>query len=435
MKTKVFEQGDRYFFLGPVSPITPGASEVEEFAFAEQIKKMAPNENILWMRGQYVEADTPNANRQQWTSEEIALKHLTPVFMPVTVMHDTRTAVGLIADTSLLLPDADNVPNPRIDTTLGLWAHRFPEACEEAMENYRQGTLMQSMEAVSPHYSCSECGQVFHKLPDGSERANWCSHLKGENGEKAARILGNVTFTGTGLIFGTRDGARGANGKAYLELSAEELANWHEEAHAATRTSRRTGKDRKVSKVETKEISLHEYETLKAESAELAKLKAELAAAEQAKAEAEKKVEETEAAKVKVEEELASTKKEKEELEESARRAELAGERMSKLGKGFTGRLGEFTAERLRKDAETLDEEAWENRLKELEEMSGFKRDAPAEGGDNPKKESSKPETSVFTSEELARAGVGANNNRGDSHEPSLGERTSVVGKLLAGKK
>ena len=114
----LFQDGDRIYLVAPVSPFTPGESDIEHFAFAENLKKQAPNDNLLWLKGQYVEADKPNANGHQWSEGELAIKSLTPMYCPVTVMHDPRTAVGLIADTRLLTPEKDKVPRARIETAL-----------------------------------------------------------------------------------------------------------------------------------------------------------------------------------------------------------------------------------------------------------------------------------------------------------------------------
>jgi hypothetical protein len=93
----------------------------------------------MWLRGQYVEADHPNRNGAQWRAGELALKKLTPLLMPITVMHDPRTAVGTIADVKLLTPEQDNVPASRLETYLALWAHRFPEIAREAELNASGG--------------------------------------------------------------------------------------------------------------------------------------------------------------------------------------------------------------------------------------------------------------------------------------------------------
>jgi hypothetical protein len=86
--TRVYESGDRTYLVGSATLFTPTESEIEEFAFADELKRQAPNPNLLWMHGQYVEADIPNGNKAIWKSEELAIKSLTPMYMPVTVMHD-----------------------------------------------------------------------------------------------------------------------------------------------------------------------------------------------------------------------------------------------------------------------------------------------------------------------------------------------------------
>ena len=426
MAPRIWEDGDHVYIVAPVSPFTPGGSEIEELAFADQVKKIAPNEHLMWLKGQYVEADAPNLNNQQWTAGELAIKALTPMFMPVTVMHDPRTAVGLIADVALLTPSDSEVPRSRIDSTLAVWKHRFPEVAEECAHNYEAGTLMQSMEALSPHYSCSDCGKVFQKLPEGVERENWCAHLKGEEGSVAARILGNVTFTGTGLIFGTR-GAQGANREAHLDIDQQEIAEFHQEQHTSTRPRRR---DRKVSNVETVEISKAEYDRLQADAAKVGDLTTEVASVKDEKAEVETKLEQAESKVTEATDKAEKLEKDLDDAKEESRRAQLSDERLGALGKDFKAKLGEFTSQRLAEQAKSFSDEEWDGRLKELEEMSGVKRDATSEG-DGEDADAGKGE-GEFSQEEIARAGVGAGGSGGDSAEPSPAQRRSVVGSLVS---
>lgn len=432
----IFEQGDKLYIVAPVTPFAPGAEEIEEFAFAKNLKSQAPNENILWLRGQYVEAENANANGQVWTAGELAIKSLTPNFMPVTVMHDPRTAVGLIADTSLKVPDRDGVPRARIETALALWKHRFPEVIQEAAANYEAGTLMQSMECFSPHYDCAECGQRFQKLPEGAERANWCEHLS-ESASKdgytyGARILGNVTFTGTGLIFGTR-GSKGAFDKAHLEVFQEQVAEYHEKAHRdsgphkSTGPKKKTQKDRKVTGVETVEISKSEYDALKADKAKLEDAERKLTEAESAKAEAERKVETIEAEKVQAVEEKAAAEKKIEEHEEAERKRELAKGRIEALGSEFLSKLGENTRGRVDEQAQSLSDEEWDARLTELEELTATKRDAKKDG--ETEEASEKGQSEEFSREEVARAQAGSTTS--DTKEPTRNERQSVVAGLV----
>lgn len=453
MEPRIWEDGDRIYMVCPVSPLTPGQSELQEFAFAEQLKSAAPNENILWLRGQYVEADRPNRNNQMWTADELAIKALTPNFMPVTVMHDPRTAVGLIADTRLLLPEKDSVARSRIDSTLAVWAHRFPEIAEECQVNYEAGTLMQSMEAISPYYSCADCGKVFQKLPEQAERANWCAHLKGdgsqvlrgEEGSAAARILGNVTFTGTGLIFGTR-GAQGAYREAHLEVDQEEIAEFHREAHERTSHTKTSPRPKQEPRSSQKmDIDQARYDELMARPTkeELAQEKTRADEAEQAKVEAERKVEELETAKKKAEKDLEEANTALDEAKEEGRKAELASERLGALGNDFKDALGEFTSKRLDEQAKTLSDEEWDARLTELEELSEVKRDATSEedddddakGGKGKSTSRGKGKDGEFSREEVAAARLGNGKNGGDGTEPSPEERRSVVGSLIPARK
>jgi hypothetical protein len=422
--TLVFERGEHIYLVAPVAPFDPAPNELEELAFAEDLKKLAPNENIGWLRGQYVEAERANENGAVWSSDELAIKSLTPMFMPVTVMHDPRSAVGLIADTKLLTREQHNVPRSRIDTTLGIWRHRFPQVWEEVAANYEQGSLMQSMECLPRYYDCGECGRRFPKLPGGAEKANWCAHLRGEENAKATRRLGNVTFTGTGLIFGTR-GARGALDSAHLEVFQDEVAEAHERVHHERRRVRRT------STVDTIEIKRSEYDELKNAASRVDDLEKKVSTLEEAAnkvPDLERKVEAEETAKKNAEKERDDLKKKVDEAEETARAAELSKERLGNLGTGFKGKLGEFTRERLEEQAGKLSDEEWDARLKELEETAGVKRD---EGG----KSSDDDDKTTFSREETARANLGGGGGgNGNGSEVAPAARRSVVAGLFGPK-
>ncbi len=410
MKQQTFERGDRIYLVAPVQKFTPTDQQQEEFAFASLVKRSAPNENIVWFKGQYVEADKPNANGAMWRSDELAIKSLTPMLMPVTVMHDPRTAVGTIADVKMLTPDKDGVPRARIDTVLALWGHRFPEAVNEAQINAEQGTLMQSMECYSPWYECSVCGSVYHKLPGGAEQAMWCAHLKRSNpsagfvdlghdqSADASRILGDVTFTGTGLIFGTR-GARGAYSEAHLESEfQDELAAHHTNVHTSTSTSPRSERMGLVQIEDTELAALRtERDTAKAEAAKVPTLTQEKIAAEQAAEAAEAAKTAAETAKAAVEAELKTA-------QETTAKAQLKESRWGSLGDDFVAKLGDFTKGRLQEQAGTLDDAEWDNRLKELEESTAVKRDAKSEGGGTTDTARTLLDPPDFKPEELAAA-------------------------------
>jgi hypothetical protein len=381
-EAQVFERGDRIYLTAPVQIFQPSDSQIEEYAGAGMLKKQAPNENIVWMKGQYVEADNANGNGAMWRANELAIKSLTPMLMPVTVMHDPRTAVGTIADVKLVTPEQDGVPRARLDTVLALWGHRFPEAVQEAQINAQQGTLMQSMECFSPWYECSECGSQYHKLPGGAEQATWCSHLRssdpsagyvdlGSQAPNASRILGDVCFTGTGLIFGTR-GARGAYSEAFLDSFQDELAAYHQTVHTSTSTPPRSDRNMALVQIEQSEL-----ETLRAER-DAARTEATAASQKLSETERERdtKIAELEAAVKTSSDERDAVKAQLTKVEEEKAQADLAKTRMDSLGGGFVAKLGDFTKGRLSEQAGKLSDGEWDERLKELEEVAAIKRDA-----------------------------------------------------------
>jgi hypothetical protein len=439
MKPHVFERGDKVYIVSPISPFDPSDGEIEEFAFTKELLGQAPNPAIKWLRGQYVEAETKNKNGQVWASEELAIKSLTPMFMPVTVMHDKRSAVGVIADTRLLVPDKDGVPRARIDNTLAIWAHRFEDIAAEIDANYRAGTLMQSMECVSPFYNCAECGQLFHKLPEGAERANWCSHLA-EGAGFGARILGNVVFTGTGLIFGTR-GKEGANPNAHLDVFQDEVAEFHEAAHRdagrAGRKQKRQKPRRKTSMSEI-EIGAEEFAELKGRPTkdELAAATTRVTELEGELATANKKTEAAEIAQKAAEDAKGEAETKLKGLEEEAAEVKLRDERFEALGDGFLAKLGETTKSNLREDAGKMDEDGWGKRLSEVEEMSGVKRDTKLDGkqkktdpaGKTPGSEAAAAEDEEFDLEELSSSLAGRD---GESSGLATGGQRSSIAKGL----
>jgi len=365
----VFERGDKVYLTTPLTVANPTEGQIEEFAFASAVKSKAPNDNIGWLQGRYVEAGRANLNNAMWLSDELALKALTPMLMPVTVMHDPRTAVGTIADCKLI-----NEASSRIDTILAIWRHRFPDIWEEASHNINHGQMMQSMECYAPWYVCSECSQQYIKLPNGAEQASWCDHLRANSGR---RILGDVCFTGTGLIFGSRGGV-GAYTEAYLDHFQNEVAEFHDRAHADS-TYRPT--PRSTPKMTLVQIEDTELATLRQERNE-ARTKVEQLQSENR--DLTTKVEQAEAAQKTAEGERDTAKQETAQLKAEKDKTELASKRMQALGAGFLAKLGDTSKTRLTELASTCSDEQWDAELAEREEWAKVKRDAAAENGGTP---------------------------------------------------
>lgn len=420
-KAQVFSRGEHVYIVAPLAVSRPQKSEIEQFAFAEALKAEAPNEHIMWLRGHYVEADRPNANGQMWTADDLALTHLSPRLMPVTIMHDPSTAVGLIADAKLSTPDADSVPRSRIDTSLAVWQHRFPEIAEECEHNFNEGTLMQSMECLPSYFECAECGRSVPNSAKIDPRPLMCEHLTGGNGEVAARILRDVVFTGTGLIFGTR-GSRGAYDEAHLDVFQDEVAEFHTKSHQPQKKTRKLPRSKRTMEIENSEYAeLQQRPTKEA----LAEEKARADEAEEAKATAERKAEEAEIAKKAAEDDRDEVKARLEEAEEAVNQEKLSKERVAKLGKGFLKKLPESIASKLEEQAKSMKDDEWTSRLEELSELVGVKTDE----GLTREEEAEEEEREEFSAEEVAAAGLGKSPGSGNAPTPQA--KAGVFGELF----
>jgi len=357
---QAISRNGKLYLLSDLAIFDPTEDEISNFQFAHAAMKTAPNSKIMWLQGEYVSGDTPNRNGQMWTSDEISIKSVTANLMPVTIMHDFRTAVGVIADTRLTKTEtsSDGVDHAKLSTVLAIWAHRFPEIAAEIKHNFDQGTLMQSQECEAPAFECSSCGQVFVKPVD---ETSYCDHLK--NGESSRR-LHNVTFTGTGLIFGSR-GAEGANPEASLDLMAE-VAQWSDAKNGIKAKAKQ-----EKSNVEDITIKRSEYDELKARPTrdELASMQAKLDETEKSKSEAEKAQEAAEVALKASEDAKAVVDEELSALKGEVESDELAKERIGGIADELSGALPETIKEKLHKQARNMSDEEWEDRISELSEL------------------------------------------------------------------
>lgn len=178
------------------------------------------------------------------------------------------------------------------------------------------------------------------------------------------------------------------------------------------------------------QIEQSELDTLRKERDDA---RAERAAEVTKREEAERAVEAAEAKVTTAEAAKADAEKKVSDLEEQANQATLKETRMKGLGDGFVAKLGDFTKGRLEEQAKSMSDADWDERLKELEEVTAVKRDAKADGatppaGDDP---SGDGQGETFGRDELAAlAGVGSGTGGGKG--PSRIEQSAMVGSLAA---
>lgn len=433
----VKELGDRIYIQTPLQIYEPDAAEMETFALKGAVaalsgaKELAPNPNILWSQGRYVEADKANSNADLWTADTIALQSLTPTLMPVSVMHDLRAAVGVIAHTALRLPKDDpaTIPRPRLENVLAVWQHRFKDVADEMKVNAAQGTLMQSMECQSPYHDCSRCGAMLLRTMDW--QAEWRAHCLTHDAAATAnlpapaRILRGVVFTGTGLIFGTR-GATGAYSEAHLEVEA--LAELHAKSHQDQKHKP------KPTRRNAMELDDKSYQELVAKAATSEATAAKVVSLEAKLSKRDTAIEALEADKVKAEQERDAEKAARVAAEEKANVAALKDTRLGKFGSAFVAALDKRTntKAKVHEQAGALKDEDWTARIAELEELLDVKHDAAADTKDEGGKKDETTAGLLFDREVVANAGIAPPAGAGTTSTAQTKEaRHSVIGGLV----
>lgn len=148
----------------------------------------------------------------------------------------------------------------------------------------------------------------------------------------------------------------------------------------------------------------------------------------QEKATAEAAAEAAEAAKTAAETERDRVKAELTTATETAAKSELKDKRWGTLGGEFVAKLGDFTKAKLQKEAGELEDTAWDERLKEIEEMAGVKRDAKKDGAEDTAKKNGRTllDPPDFKPEETAAASAAASS----TSAPDRTEQSQVIGKL-----
>lgn len=182
-----------------------------------------------------------------------------------------------------------------------------------------------------------------------------------------------------------------------------------------------------VVQIEQSELDLlrQERDTARTEAAN------EKAARESAERDRDEKVEAAEAAKTKAETEKAAAETAKADLEEQANQTTLRDKRWGELGEGFVAKLGDHTKGKLQTQAGSMSDEDWDNRLKEVEELTAVKRDAAKDGGTPPPPNDDTAQRSgLFTAEEIASAGASLGGGSGTDTAPTDTQRSSVVTSL-----
>jgi len=187
-------QNGNMFLTGPATDVVSHFSE-----------KAATNTDFMYLRGRYVEADSPNRNLAMWSSKDLQLGQPTVAGGPLNWLHEERHIIGAIMDSRLVgsRATAGDQIGTHIEVAAAIWPFIYPQEARaiEAASANRQCWL--SMECVSREVQCLDtpgrpgCGETFPYEVTVGANSRACAHLMGRT---SVRRFIDPRFLGGGVI-------------------------------------------------------------------------------------------------------------------------------------------------------------------------------------------------------------------------------------------
>lgn len=164
----VLINGKRSFYLG--APAAVATAEDVTWASKHVIK----NDALLWMVGNYVQADQANQNGHYWTYSDLVMSQPSVSNIPVNMGHHQHSIVGHVVASEFIHPDDQN---PYIQTAGVVYRYYFPDEAQKIEAAFADGTLWSSMECVAKSISCltEDCDQTFPYV--GATSPTYCEHV------------------------------------------------------------------------------------------------------------------------------------------------------------------------------------------------------------------------------------------------------------------
>lgn len=240
METMVFDRGRSTYLVNSarlvagqddVPPDLAGALDVAEF----KIDKANPF--VMWIAGDFVEADKPNSNTQFWTAADLSMAEYSIKYAPLNMVHRFRNPIGFYAATKTVKLDRklkaadgaegnESTGSMKIQALSGLWSHIFPFEAAQAEAADAEGLLFYSMECRGTHLVCAGdngCGEKFDYMAVDTH----CEHLQERS---SIRHIVNPTFRGGALIVPpVKPGWKNANASVVSDAVMVEAAAFAEQ--------------------------------------------------------------------------------------------------------------------------------------------------------------------------------------------------------------
>lgn len=192
------------------------------------------NKGFTYLRGRFVEADTPNRNGAMWTTDDLQMGEATVAGGPLNWLHDEEKIIGSLLDGKLVAgreAAAAGVGN-HIISTAAVWRFLFPNETRIIEQAAADNKLWYSMECVSAEVACvgdSGCGAKFEYAAYNAKET--CSHLR--EGASVRRFVDPIFLGGAIIVPPVQPGWA----KADVEIvrQAASLTEEHQLTDAMTR--------------------------------------------------------------------------------------------------------------------------------------------------------------------------------------------------------
>lgn len=189
------------------------------------------NQGFTYLKGRFVEADSPNSNGALWTTGDLQLGQSTVAGGPLNWLHDENHVIGSFLDGALVSGREDAAVGNHIVSTAAVWRFLFPKEADTIERAAADHQLFFSMECISKEVACIDtpgrpgCGEHFSYADYDSGRA--CAHLRERSSVR--RFVDPIFLGGAIIVPPIRPGW--ANAEAGVVRQAAALS---ESAHLAS---------------------------------------------------------------------------------------------------------------------------------------------------------------------------------------------------------
>lgn len=154
------------------------------------IEKAERSQYFLRLRGNFVEADTPNSNGARFEKSDLESATADIAGGPLNFLHEESHVIGALTSAKYDLA-ADRIT---VEATAWRWLSPYVSAVETAAE---KNTAWFSMECVGSDVSCHGCGEKFDFETAYRTPEKVCSHLRARS---HVRTIHNPLFVGAAAI-------------------------------------------------------------------------------------------------------------------------------------------------------------------------------------------------------------------------------------------